>query len=361
MIRELKASMLPEACRQKKLVILLAIAGWVLPGYGQKTPVPDHDTSYYQSFRDKLTARFYLSRKYNVLTFTPPGDDLIPQMTYRPNTRLVIGIGASYRAFTLNIGIGATPLHSVGERGRTRYFDFQTHYYARKWNFDFLGESYRGYYLSPQGLGSVDSKTYYVREDLSLQLVGIAGYRALNDDRFSYQAGLVQNEWQKRSAGSLLVGGETFYGSLHGDSVLVPSILDTAYYRKGISRVHFFEIGPGIGYAYTLVIASHFFLLASATINLDFRFSREFQAANYADRTDFTPNFIFHAGAGYNTLKWNLSMLWVANRIYVKGNGSGYQYQISPGNYRLIYARHFTLGRKAKKALQPINDIIEPD
>jgi hypothetical protein len=338
--------------------MLVLSTAWSLTVQGQDHPRQDHDSSYYESFREKLTARFYLSRKYNVITFTPPGDDLIPQMTYRPNTRLVIGLGASYRAFTLNIGIGATPLHSVGERGRTRYFDFQTHYYARKWNFDFLGQFYRGYYLSPQGLGSPDGKSYYVREDLSLQLVGIAGYRALNEYRFSYQAGLVQNEWQKQSAGSILIGGETFYGSLHGDSVLVPSAVDTAYYGKGIRQVHFFEFGPGIGYAYTLVIARHFFLLVSATVNLDFRFCREIETGHYADRTDFTPNFIFHAGAGYNTAKWNLSVLWVANRIYVKGNGSGYQYQISPGNYRLIYARRFTLGHKVKKVLKPLNDII---
>ena len=77
-----------------------------------------------------------------------------------------------------------------------------------------LGEFYKGYYLTPQGLAAPEGKPYYLRPDMGLSLVGFAFYRALNERKFSYQAGLLQNEWQKKSAGSVLVGGEIYYGSI---------------------------------------------------------------------------------------------------------------------------------------------------
>jgi len=318
----------------------------------------DHDTTRYVSYRDKLTGRVYLSRKYTSLKLTPPDDEL-PQMKYLANTKLIVGIGATYRALTLNIGVGVTAFNPDHEKGETHYLDLQTHYYARKWNFDFLGEFYRGYYLTPKGLGSPDNTGYYLRNDLGIQLGGIGAYRALNEKNFSYQAGLVQNEWQKKSAGSIVIGAEAYYGAIQGDSALVPSSVDAVYKTLGINKVHFFEAGPGIGYAYTLVFAQHFFLLASATVGIDFRYTREIENNTDADKADITPNFNFHAGTGYNAQNWDLSLLWVGDQIHVTGAGSGYNYRITTGNYRLIFAKRFSINRKVKQMLQPINNLIE--
>ena len=102
--------------------------------------------------------------------------------------------------------------------------------------------------------------------------MGVAFYRCLNDKHFSYQAGLLQNEWQKKSTGSVLLGGEIYYGAIHGDSSLVPTVQDTAFSARAIYKFHFFSLGPGIGYEYTLVIKEHFFLPGSATINVAFRY-----------------------------------------------------------------------------------------
>jgi Domain of unknown function (DUF4421) len=321
----------------------------------------DHDTTYYRSYRESLVARVYLSRKYTTLKLTPPGDNDVPIMKYRPNTTLNIGIGGTYRSLTLNIGIGINSFNPNNERGETHYLDLQAHFYARKWNFDFLGQFYTGYYLSPQGLGTPDGISYYVRPDLRVQVLGLAVYRALNDQRFSYQAGLVQNEWQKKSAGSILIGAETYFGTFHGDSTLVPAKLDSNYAVRGIQKVNFYLFGPGVGYGYTLVFKQHFFLLASATVNLALRYAREKEIGKNADNVDFTPNFIFHAGLGYNSEKWDLSVLWVSNRTYVKGPATDYKYTIDAGNYRLIYAKRFTLNKKVRKVLQPINNLIEPN
>jgi hypothetical protein len=288
---------------------------------------------------------------------SPPGT--LPVLNYRPNTTLDFGIGASYRSLTVNVGIGLNSFNPNEERGKTHYFDLQTHVYNRDWSVDLFGQFYRGYYLSPQGLGSADGQSYYVRSDLAVQYGGLAVYRVLNERKFSYQAGLVENERQKKSAGSFLIGGETYYGAIHGDSSIVPGTIDPVYKQMNITKVHFFEIGPGVGYAYTYVYKQHYFLLGSATINVDFRYTVENGITQNGGKIDIAPNYIFHAGGGYNTKNWSLSILWVSEQIQVKGTSSDYKYFITTGNYRLIYAKRFALNRKTKKVLNPINNLIE--
>ncbi len=305
-----------------------------------------------------LTARLYLSRKYNVLSFNPPAPAV--SFKYRATTSLNLGIGATYHAFTLNIGIGITKFNPNDEKGNTKYLDLQAHFYARNWNIDLLGQFYKGYYLTPQGLAAPPGKPYYVRPDIGLSVAGVAFYRAENSKKFSYQAGLLQNEWQRKSAGSLLYGAEIYYGAIYGDSSLTPTLVDPDVSMKEINKFHFFSLGPGVGYAYTLVYKEHLFLLASASVNLAFRYSTEISTTldQHASHLSFRPNYIVHAGTGYNGKKWSLSILWVDTELFMKGESTGYSYKISAGNYRLVYARRFNLDRKVKKILEPIPNIL---
>lgn len=327
-------------------------------GRAQKGDLEDHDTSYYSTYRSMLTARGYLSRKYNVLSFNPPSP--VEAFQYRATTSLNLGIGATYHAVTLNIGFGLTHFNPDAEKGNTHYLDLQGHFYARKWSVDLLGEFYKGYYLTPEGLAAPPGNSYYLRPDIGLSLIGFAFYRALNQQKFSYQAGLLQNEWQKKSAGSFLYGGEIYYMSINGDSSLVPAQIDPVVGRLDINKVHFLSFGPGFGYAYTFVMDEHFFILGSVTINLAFRYSTEISKTpdQQASYFGFRPNGILHAGAGYNGSQWSLSLQWVNTELFMRGVNTAYQYTIGVGNYRLIYAKRFNLDRKTKKILSPIPDIL---
>ena len=344
----------------KKFILTLANICILSPFVGAQTSKyqDDHDTSYYSVYRSMLTGRGYLSRKYNVLSFNPP--EPVQSFQYRATTSLNAGIGATYHAFTLNIGVGISKFNPDDEKGHTKYLDLQGHFYARKWNIDILGEFYHGLYLTPEGLAAPTGEKYYLRPDMGLSLIGFAFYRALNEKKFSYQAGLLQNEWQKKSAGSILVGGEIYYGAIYGDSTLIPTVIDPKVSAMSIDRFHFFSFGPGVGYAYTLVFSEHFFILGSATINLAFRYSTEISSLyqSHGSYLGFRPNYILHAGAGYNGDKWDLSVLWVDTELFMKGQTSDYSYTTGVGNYRLIYARRFNLDRKTKKLLEPIPEII---
>ena len=116
-----------------------------------------------------LTARAYLSRKYTVLVLIRRNP--LTSFKYRSVTSLNIGIGATYHAFTLNIGVGINKFNPNKEKGDTKYLDLQGHFYARKWNIDLLGEFYKGYYLTPQGLAAPHGQT----------LLSQAGYRVKPD------------------------------------------------------------------------------------------------------------------------------------------------------------------------------------
>jgi len=95
--------------------------------HGQAKKQRDHDTTYYVSYREKLTARIYLSRKYTTLKLNPPSNSVAPEMKYVPNTTLNLGIGGTYRSLTINIGVGITKFNPDDLRGKTTYLDLQSH------------------------------------------------------------------------------------------------------------------------------------------------------------------------------------------------------------------------------------------
>jgi hypothetical protein len=313
-----------------------------------QTPVkPDHDTTYYRSFKGVIIGRLYLSRNYMQFKMDPARD--IPDMSYRANKPLSLGIGLTYKSLSFSFSKGLSFLQSNGSKVPTKSTDLQLHLYKRKWTIDALAMFYKGYNLTPKGLGTTDGN-YYQRPDLHIQVTGASIYRVLNDRRFSYGAGLSQNAWQQKSAGSFLLGGEAFYLSIHGDSSFAPHTVDTVYYKNNIHKLHIFEIGPGIGYAYDLVIQKHYFLLGSFNLNYNFRVSREV-GNNSATKLGFSPNYMLRLATGYTNSRWSLNFAWIETGVKTEGKASDYQYNLGAGNYRLVYARRIPLNHRMKDIL----------
>lgn len=188
---------------------------------------------------------------------------------------------------------------------------------------------------------------------MTVKLVGAAMYRVLNGNRFSYGAGLSQNAWQQRSAGSFLIGGEAFYLAIGSDSSFTPHKVDSSITNKNVRKLHLFEIGPGLGYAYSLVIRRHYFLLGSLNANINVRYSREIGNNTGSGQGGFSPNYMLRLGGGYNSARWGLNFMWLTTGVNTEGKASGYQYSISTGNYRLVYARRFAINRRMRTILGP--------
>ena len=313
-----------------------------------------HDSSYYQSYKGSIIARVYLSRKYDQFKMNP--NSSLTNMVYHANTALSLGFGLTYRSLSFSFSKELSFLKSEAKKGSTDAVDLQLHLYKQKWAIDAIAEFYKGYYLSPQGLAAPDGQSFYVRPDMGVQLVGGSAYRVLNDRRFSYGAGLSQNAWQIKSAGSFLVGGEVFYLAANADSSFVPSKVDSSLAAANVRKLHLFEIGPGVGYAYTLVIKEHFFFLGSANVDFNLHFAREIGNGITDDKIGFSPNFIFRLGAGYNLSQWGLNLTWVWSSINASGQYSDFRYNLTTGNYRLIYFRRIALNRRMKRILRPTSN-----
>jgi hypothetical protein len=317
----------------------------------QLPPAPDHDTTYYRSFSGTIIARVYLSKSYLHFNMAPPAG--IPHMSYLVNKPLGLGIGLTYKSFSFSFSKGLSFLQSSAEKGETKSTDLQLHLYKRKWTIDVVASFYRGYYLNPRGLGVEDSHDYYVRPDLKVNLIGTSVYRVLNSRKFCYGAGLSQNAWQQRSAGSFLLGGKAFFLTINGDSSFVPYRVDSNYYKSNIHKIQLFEIGPGIGYAYTLVVQNHYFLLGSFEENFNFRVSHETGNGIGANKAGLSTNYMLRLAAGYNTAKWGLTFTWLTTGTKFPGSEFNYDYTITAGNYRLVYARRIAINRKMKNIIGP--------
>ncbi len=308
------------------------------------------DSNYIQTYDSLITGRFFFSRKYTSILLQGPKS--LANLRYRPNTTLNMGIGATYRWFTLNLAYGFPFLNPEEGKGKTRYLDLQSHIYTRNWTVDFFGQFYKGYYLNPKGLAQVDPQSYYIRPDLGISLFGLAVYNLRNGSRFSYRAAFLQSEWQQKSAGTFLFGGEIYAGSVTGDSALVPGALSDGYPQKDIWRIRFLEFGPGAGYAYTLVVKKNWFITGAATLNMDFGISREFREDGKEDKLTISPNFIYRGVTGYNSPNWNVNFSLVGNTILVRGASSTNDYRFNTGNYRFTVAKRINPRGKLKRKLK---------
>jgi hypothetical protein len=323
----------------------------------QSAPALNHDTVYYAALPKLITTRIYLSQKYTTFTLKAPANT--PNLRYRPNTTLNLGVGATYRNITLNIALGFNLLNPDQGKGKTKYLDLQGHFFPTGWSLDWYGQLYKAFYLYPKGFAAGSSENYYQRPDVATKVFGVTAYRILNHKKFSYRAAMTQNEWQKKSAGSWLVGGEINYGNIKADSAFVPVGIEFGYPQAGIKQLRFFSIGPGGGYAHTLVLKRHLFITGAASLNLNLGFSSETGSVDKTSKTYVTPTYLFRVAAGYNSNKWNVSANWVSNHLPVLGGGSSANdYVFQTGNYRLIFARKFKPGKKLKEQLKPLDQLL---
>ena len=321
-----------------RLMIFFFFAAIIKSNFAEAQVSFTHDTSYYETYPNKLTTRLYLSQKYLHINIPNTGGQA--DMEYKANPKLNLGIGATWHNLSFNVFYGFAFLNNKDTaKGKTKGIDLQLHLFPRKWAIDVLAIFPKGFHLEPKGYAAVKPGNYYYRPDMKLNLIGVSAYRVPNKEKFSYRAAIVQNEWQKRSAGSVLYGGEAFYGTIQGDSALVPKKVETGFDQAGVDKINFLNIGPGIGYAYTLVLAKHFYMTGSLIANLDVSFISEEKAGSKENQVAITPASVYKAGLGYNSSTWNLSANWSGNGLWLNGPSSSKNYFSPTGIYRIVLSR----------------------
>lgn len=301
------------------------------------------DNGYYIQYPRQFILRIYLRSKFAPFTISSNGKE---DLNYKTNSKLGLGLGFTYKALTLNLAYGFNFLNPENGKGKTKGVDLQLHLYPKKWAIDATGAFLTGYYLDPKDYNGLNLSDYYLRPDLQRKVIGVSAYHLSNSDKFSYKAAFTQRDWQIRSAGSFLYGGEIHYGVVRGDSALVPFGASPDYVQAGIDKIQFFSIGPGIGYAYTLVLGKHFFVTASAIASLNVNLSAESTGIIKNTVTKILPAGNYKAAIGYNSDSWCVSAYLIGNALYAGSAVSHKEYFLPTGNVSLMVAKKFGTKRK---------------
>ncbi len=304
------------------------------------------DTAYVRDYSRKLTMRLYSNTKYNGLTIASgSATDLV----YRPNNRINIGIGASYRALTLNIGFGVPFLNNDDAvRGKTRYLDAQANIHTRRWASNMFLQVFSGYYVASHDLsqvGWVQETERPYRADLVQFNIGASALHIFNHRKFSYRASFNQDAWQRKSQGSFLLGGYLTYYDLRADSSLVPMVLSEQF-DPGVRvrRGNFTDVGPMGGYAFTYVLKEHWFVTLSGALGAGLSIQRLLLVSDDGEHMRPLTGPGWHAqlraALGYNSKRTYVGLLFNQENVgYLTAGEQGIRWNV--GNVRLNLVHRF--------------------
>ncbi|MBL7950257.1 MAG: DUF4421 domain-containing protein [Flavobacteriales bacterium] len=303
------------------------------------------DTSYVRDLSRRVTLRAYASHKFNSMLLR--AEDPFPDLRYRPNGQVNIGVGASLRKFTLNIGVRAPFVNDdVDRKGRTRYLDAQANLYGTKQASNLFLQVYKGYHLTSHTkelLGWKGSTELPYRPDLLQYNIGISSLRILNHERFSYRAGFNQDAVQLRSQGSWLFGGYLTAYFVRADSALVPSRLREQFPAgSNVSSASYFDVGPMGGYAYTHVFRQRWFVTGSGALGGGISLQAVRVDEGEARRARRSAGVGWHtqlrAAAGYNSRSHYVGIVFSQEHIgYLQREGQRFVWDV--GVVRLVFAQ----------------------
>ena len=313
-----------------------------------------HDSLYYTTFPNALTVRLYSLKDF--ANFSLVSSNGNSKMQYRSNTTVNLGAGITYKNVSGNLSFGFGFLNNkTEEKGKTSTIDFQLHFFPSKWTSDVLFLRYKGFYANRELQPHIAGNNIYYRPDISLNLLGGSLYRIQNGSRFSYRTAFYQNEWLRKSSGSFLYGGAAYYQGISSDdsSLLIQKTTGAAL--PGLNNFHFITIGPGAGYAQSLVFKHHFYIIGSAIINANVVFATNETTTGKDRRTGIEPSLNFKTAAGYAGNRWNVSLSWAGNVLMAKQPFAEKANVFPTSEVRLTVARHIML----KKPIPVVSNVIE--
>ena len=317
-----------------------------------------YDTSYISSYTTDYTTRVFGSVKYSMMGYD---DNSVGQrLAYRPNNKLLLGVGVNHGFLGLNLGFNLPYINEDDHKyGETQYYDFTLRIFSPRFNLTGYLQTYKGFYLrntSSLIMGWQEGDPKYIRSDLRTSAVGLDITYIFNSSKFSYRAAVVQTEWQKKSAGSFIIGGSFIYNISNGDSSIVPDKIAYPNFYEGLDfdRSSSFSIGPLAGYAYTLVIKKHYFITGSINGAVNIGTTR-LKLVDNEDKMKSGLVFGFRSevlvSAGYNSSRWYFGISYVNMGLTNQAPLPERAMTYDTGMFRMNIVRRFA----TKKPLRLLN------
>lgn len=339
------------------LSVVMGLSTWM---YAQSSAADkevtfQQDTAYIETFTSPLdlTARYYNSVKYS--RYAIRDNRYKGRLQYRSNENLILGVGVSYRKATLNLGLNFPFVNSWDQdkKGETRYLDAQFHYYLDHYVFDAWLSTYKGYFLAnPHSLTTqpLDDESYPIRPQIWNTNLSFSLMRVLNSKKFSFRSTFAQDEWQKKSAGSFLIGAEYNMVFNSADSSFIPSNMKNPDFFSGydFKKNAVFNVGLNGGYGHTFVIARHFFISLIGTVSVGGSYTTMTAASDDLEDLEglsWNVNYSSKVGMGYNSKTFYIGIATVQAFMTNHTPVDYGKITSNPGNVRINIVKRFVLNK----------------
>lgn len=325
-----------------------------------------NDTTYITDLTKDLTVRVFGANKF--AKYAPGDYKFNNKLSYAANANYNLGLGFQYKYLGANISFKMPFINDDSARyGKTKSLDLQSYLYLRKFTIDLYYLSYKGYYISDRNiLTSVPVNNIFPkRPDLRTRNVSINTQYIFNNEKFSFRAAFLQNEYQKKSAGSIIAGAGVNYINVSADSAIIPANIKYDGYFSGntFTGSSITSLGINAGYAYTVVILSNYFMTASMQGGAGFNYSTLTDKPNNktSETVSFQFNTIIRIAAGYNSTNYFVGIQHInfANRNNTPVPLLWQQFQT--GSTRLTFAKRIKLRKDVRKKINEIENNIKTE
>ena len=319
-----------------------------------------YDTNYIKVYKDELTSRVFLARKQNGISISEKL--LKPGLQYKTNDNLLLGLGYTYSFLNINLAVNVPFINSDDEKyGESKYLDLSIQTNFRSFMIDLYLQWNSGYYLSnPEDFKEihVQGAPLPIRGDLRTTLIGTSVQYLFNSERYSYKASFLQNEFQKRSAGTPIVGAEAYWLLAMADTALSPyTHLGHVYVSEDpYNQTDLFNFGVNGGYAYTFVWNELLYISLASTLGLAGGYHTvhntwDYNTLNEGLSVGVTNNTKISVGFNNNAYYVGLSFVRYSISQFIGTEGDWMTYW--SGNIRFNVVKRFNLKRTIR--------ILRPD
>jgi len=230
--------------------------------FGKSILFKDQDTAYITNYNNNFTLKFIGINKINYFKIADHNTN--SSLRYRPDRRLNLGAGIAYKWFALDLAFNV----GIGEKSdfqNSNLLDFQGTIFNNRQYISIAYQYYYGYQITKYtGFTPDEYPDSNLRDDIRTISLSMRYTFAFNYDKFSLKASFIQNEIQRKSAGSFLVGAAFNMFNAVADSSMVPLQVQNSFNKDlQLTDLNSTCLGINFGYIYTLVWKEHFYLTVS--------------------------------------------------------------------------------------------------
>ena len=311
--------------------------------FGKHLLYRNHDTAYIKSYAEILNVKLLGINKINF--FQATGSQSDATVRYRPDRQINLGIGVAYKWFAIDLAFNVG-IQEKSDIENSNFFDFQGTIFNSKQMISASLQYYYGYQLSDYSGFPIEngSNKNIAREDVRTTLISLQYLFAYNYDKFSIKAPFILNEVQRKSAGSLLLGGSFKSFVMDADSTLAPS-QSVGLVEFPVTDVNNLRVGMNLGYMYSFVFLDGFFITLSFIPEIGVNIG-DYQA-NY--RTQFDRHISFGyktmSALGYNSERFYTGLQVIGESFNINLDDQ-YKMWVGNGKAKFFIGYRFGNGKK---------------